>query len=84
MTAAILITIWQSLPLRKNWLGAQKGSKKPWAAFVSLVSPHYPLTAPQEFYDMYDPANVDLPIGYEKPMDTDHSELKNIKKFLRL
>lgn len=65
----------------ENWLGAQKGSKKPWAAFVSLVSPHYPLTAPQEFYDMYDPANVDLPIGYEKPMDTDHSELKNIKNF---
>lgn len=65
----------------ENWLGEQKGSKKPWAAFVSLVSPHYPLTAPQEFYDMYDPANVDLPIGYEKPMDTDHSELKNIKNF---
>ena len=65
----------------ENWLGAQKGSEKPWAAFVSLVSPHYPLTAPQEFYDMYDPANVDLPIGYGKLMDTDHSELKNIKNF---
>ncbi len=65
----------------ENWLEAQKGSEKPWAAFVSLVSPHYPLTAPQEFYDMYAPANVDLPVGYGEHMSPDHSELKNIKKF---
>lgn len=65
----------------ENWLKTQAGSQEPWAAFVSLVSPHYPLTAPQEFYDMYDPAEIDLPIGYGIKSHPDHSELKNIKNF---
>lgn len=65
----------------ENWLDARKGSQKPWAAFVSLVSPHYPLTAPQEYYDMYDPADIDLPVGYGGHVGPDHSELKNIKNF---
>ncbi|MDC0739582.1 sulfatase-like hydrolase/transferase [Cognatishimia sp. SS12] len=33
---------------------------KPWALFVSFVCPHFPLTAPQEFYDLYN--DVDLPL----------------------
>ncbi len=65
----------------ENWLNARKGSQKPWATFVSLVSPHYPLTAPQEFYDMYDPADIDLPVGYGRNVGPDHSELKNVKNF---
>ncbi len=65
----------------ENWLDAQKGREKPWAAFVSLVSPHYPLTAPQEFYDMYDPAAIDLPVGYGEREQPEHTELKNIVDF---
>lgn len=34
---------------------------KPWAAFVSFICPHYPLIAPPEFYDLYDPALMPLP-----------------------
>ncbi len=65
----------------ENWLNACKGMTKPWAAFVSLVSPHYPLIAPQEYYDIYDPASVDLPVGYKTNKRPDHSELKNIASF---
>lgn len=65
----------------EDWLKDRAGSEKPWAAFVSLVSPHYPLTAPQEYSDMYDPATVDLPIGYGKMSGPEHSELKNIAAF---
>ena len=32
---------------------------KPWALFVSFVSPHYPLTAPPRFFDLY--AGRELP-----------------------
>ena len=32
---------------------------KAWALFVSFVSPHYPLTAPPAFYDLY--AHEDMP-----------------------
>ena len=40
-----------------DWL-AREGSAdrdKPWALFVSFLRPHYPLTCPKPFYDMYDP-----------------------------
>ncbi|MBL25837.1 MAG: sulfatase [Rhodospirillaceae bacterium] len=38
-----------------NWLKdeAPKHQDKPWALFCSLVCPHFPLIAPQEFYDLY-------------------------------
>lgn len=63
------------------WLQDKTSSTKQWAAFVSLVSPHYPLTCPQDYYNMYDPANVDLPVGYFEQFRLDHSELKNIASF---
>jgi len=65
----------------ENWLQDRKRLTEPWAAFVSLVSPHYPLIAPQKYYDMYDPATVDLPVGYNIKEQPDHSELKNIAGF---
>lgn len=38
-----------------NWLEneAPRRKEKPWALFCSFVCPHYPLIAPQEFYDLY-------------------------------
>jgi len=46
------------------WLTDPKRQQQSWAAFVSLVSPHYPLTCPEEWYNLYDPAEMDLPVGY--------------------
>lgn len=37
----------------------RRGDGRPWVLFSSMVSPHYPLIAPDEFYDLY--ADVDLP-----------------------
>lgn len=34
---------------------------EPWVLFVSFVTPHFPLIAPEEFYERYDPASLDLP-----------------------
>ena len=36
-----------------SWLAAASERKTPWVLFVSFVTPHYPLIAPQEFYDLY-------------------------------
>jgi len=33
----------------------------PWALMVSFVAPHFPLVAPQEFFDLYDPEDLDIP-----------------------
>jgi choline-sulfatase len=35
---------------------------KPWALFVSLVCPHFPLIARPEFYDLYPESEVPLPV----------------------
>ncbi len=44
-----------------EWLQAPQRSAKPWAAFVSFVAPHYPLSAPEEFAAMYPVADIPPP-----------------------
>ena len=65
----------------EDWLNEKAGSQNSWAAFVSLVSPHYPLTCPDDFYAMYDPTQMDLPVGYANRFQPEHSELKNVAEF---
>ena len=69
----------------ESWLRDKAASDdptgSPWAAFVSLVSPHYPLTCPEEYLAMYDPAEVDLPVGYAARFRPDHAELANVASF---
>ena len=65
----------------EEWIKGKAGSDKPWAGFVSLVSPHYPLTCPPEFFDIYDPEKMDLPIGFADGQRPDHSELRNVARF---
>ncbi len=65
----------------EQWLRDRAGSNEPWAAFLSLVSPHYPLTCPQEYAKLYDPAEMHLPVGYGKHHGPGHSELQNIARF---
>ena len=44
----------------------ERNGDKPWALFVSLVRPHFPLTAPPEFFALYDPAKDEAaPSVYE-------------------
>lgn len=56
------------------WLRARGAD--PWAAIVSFVSPHYPLQAPDDFYRLYDPAQMDLPVAYRPEERPDHPELR--------
>jgi len=46
-----------------DWLKARAAAPagKPWALFVSLVCPHFPLIARPEFYDLYPEDKVPLP-----------------------
>lgn len=41
-----------------DWLRAPERGDKPWAAFVSFVAPHYPLSAPEQFAEMYPLAEI--------------------------
>lgn len=65
----------------EKWILDQEHADQPWVGFVSLVSPHYPLTCPKTFYDLYDPEQIELPIGFAAGVAPEHSELKNIANF---
>lgn len=67
----------------ERWILEKGDSQTPWAAFVSLVSPHYPLSAPQDFYELYNPEKMDLPVGYDAQERPTHPELKNISSFFK-
>jgi choline-sulfatase len=56
---------------------APKDPDRPWALFVSYVSPHYPLTAPRAFFDLYDDAVIPDPIG----QTPDHPVLREMARF---
>ena len=49
-----------------KWLrhSAPKHRQKPWALYVGFVSPHFPLIAPPQFFDMYPEDRVPWPDMY--------------------
>ncbi len=52
-----------------RWLKTEGAAKrdKPWTLFVSFLRPHYPLTCPKPYFDMYDPERIPKPryAGYK-------------------
>ena len=60
-----------------SWLRENgQSNDKPWIMYVSLISPHYPLIAPQEFYDLYSDEQMELPASLHE--DPDHPILKEL------
>ena len=49
-----------------GWLNeeAPRHTDKPWALYVSFVTPHYPLIAPDEYFDLYYPDEMPMPRMY--------------------
>lgn len=56
--------------LTEEWFATRLDDQgdKPWVAFSSFIAPHFPLTVPQEFIDLYDPADIELA---HKTLDTE-------------
>jgi choline-sulfatase len=55
-----------------EWLRTQGRSRsegKPWVLTVNLVAPHFPLTAPERFFDLYRDLPLTLPKGYQFGID---------------
>ena len=55
-----------------NWISNRKVDDKPWVLFVSFVCPHFPLIAPEEFYDMYPESEVPWPLLYKENQRSQH------------
>ena len=61
------------------WLheAASKPRDKPWVLFVSFVAPHFPLTAPPEWYYEYIDQDLPMPKQYAKGSRPQHPYLSD-------
>ncbi|MEM7032309.1 MAG: sulfatase-like hydrolase/transferase [Chloroflexota bacterium] len=66
-----------------EWLQARatQPEDKPWTLFVSFVCPHYPLYAPQEFFDLYSLDEIDMPFGADKSEWPTHPVMQEFYRF---
>jgi len=55
-----------------DWIGSRKPTDNPWCSFVSFTYPHYPFLAPAEYVNLYDPADVPLPINWQREQWDNH------------
>lgn len=64
------------------WLrqAAQRDHDQPWVLFVSLVAPHFPLTAPPEHYYRYYDQNLPMPKLYEHDQRPNHPYLLDYRR----
>jgi len=65
-----------------DWLKARAAARpdKPWALFVSLVCPHFPLIARPEWYDLYPEDEVPVPALYDPREWPDHPYVRAIRE----
>ena len=65
-----------------DWLKARAASHKgkPWALFVSLVCPHFPLIARPEWYGLYPEDKVRTPALYDPSEWPDHPYVRAIRE----
>lgn len=66
----------------RRWLAeaAQRPPGKPWTLYVGLIAPHFPLQAPQEFYDLYEGVNISPPRQYDEADRPRHRVLNELRK----
>jgi choline-sulfatase len=67
-----------------RWLTqeAPRYRAQPWALYVGFVSPHFPLIAPAEFYDLYPEDSVPWPDMYEQAKRPRHPFTDAMRKCL--
>ncbi|MEM6665316.1 MAG: sulfatase-like hydrolase/transferase, partial [Pseudomonadota bacterium] len=57
------------------------GGPDPFALFVSFVSPHYPLIAPEQYRDRYEPGRLPPPVPALAPGGKLHPEVARLRGF---
>lgn len=57
---------------------------KPWVLFVSYVSPHPPLIAPKEYFDLYPLEEIDLPSDFSLDMRPKHPVIDEYRRVWKL
>tara|TARA_A100001037_G_scaffold306860_2_gene357470 strand:+ start:4891 stop:6330 length:1440 start_codon:yes stop_codon:yes gene_type:complete len=65
-----------------EWIESVDSSSNstPWVLFISFISPHYPLIAPPEYYEMYPLHDVPLPKSMSVNDPKHHPWIREIRK----
>ena len=64
-----------------RWIEREAGhAGEPWCLWVSLVTPHFPYVAPQKYFDLYPPDQVEWPIMGSASDWPDHPVMKNMRR----
>ncbi len=74
-----IVTNWALDYLREK--GKNK-STQPWALYVGHLFPHWPFSVPEAYYNLYNPATVDLPIDASFPNENLHPALRHFQSAL--
>lgn len=56
---------------------------EPWALVVSTEAPHDPYIAPREYFDLYDPSDVEPPVSFADPMTDKPAIYRRIREAWR-
>lgn len=60
---------------------SEQESEKPWVLFVSFICPHYPLSAPREFFELYRDADLPEPYDREPAQRLSHPVIDEMREF---
>ena len=66
-----------------NWIAdaAGRNHAKPWVLYVGLVAPHFPLIAPEAFYDLYSDEEMTPPRQYAEEERPRHPVLDAMRRW---
>jgi choline-sulfatase len=65
-----------------DWLQQRQVSDtRPWVLFVSFICPHFPLSAPQQFYDLYRDADLPEPYDCDPANQLKHPVIDEMRRF---
>ena len=73
----------QLAALACRWLAEEAPKQKqPWVLFVGFVLPHFPLIAPQDYYDLYPPETLPWPRFYGPDERPSHPVIRTLSQVL--
>jgi choline-sulfatase len=61
----------------------QEGSERPWLLVSGYMNPHFPLTCPPEYYDLYRDKDIPLPGLGGETLETQHPVIRHLRWALR-
>jgi choline-sulfatase len=65
-----------------DWLTRRrKSTQKPWVLFVSFICPHFPLSAPQKFFDLYRDVELPQPFDRDEAIRLKHPVIDAMRQF---